>query len=83
MQTILRQPGMKLVFLANFVSMVGSGITSAGVTWYVLQRTGSEMALGWLVFLIWWWCRSRVCSLTDMIVVTWCCGWISAVACSS
>jgi MFS family permease len=52
MQTILRQPGMKLVFLANFVSMVGSGITSAGVTWYVLQRTGSEMALGWLVFLM-------------------------------
>lgn len=42
---------MRLIFAANLISMVGSGMNSAGVTWYVLQRTHSEMALGTLLML--------------------------------
>ncbi len=33
------------------ISMLGSGMNSAAVTWYILQRTHSEMALGTLVVL--------------------------------
>src|SRR6478672_11597640 len=43
---------MRLIFAANMLSMIGSGMTSAGVTWYVLQRTHSETALGTLLMLL-------------------------------
>jgi len=39
------------MFIANVISMIGSGMNSAGVTWYVLQATHSEMALGTLLML--------------------------------
>jgi len=39
------------MFIANVISMIGSGMNSAGVTWYLLQVTHSEMALGTLVML--------------------------------
>ena len=42
---------MRLIFAANMISMIGSGMNSAGVTWYVLQKTHSEMALGTLLML--------------------------------
>src|SRR5689334_23146743 len=42
---------MRLIFAANIVSMVGSGMNSAGVTWFILQKTHSEMALGTLLML--------------------------------
>jgi len=42
---------MRLIFAANLISMIGSGMNSAGVTWYVLQRTHSEMTLGTLLML--------------------------------
>jgi len=38
-----------LLFSANFVSMIGSGMNTAAVTWYVLQATHSEQMLGVLV----------------------------------
>jgi MFS family permease len=34
------------VFTANLISMVGSGMNSAAVAWYILKATHSEMALG-------------------------------------
>ncbi len=37
---------LRFVFAANLVSMVGSGMNSAAVAWYILQATHSEMALG-------------------------------------
>src|SRR5579859_5368472 len=40
---------LRFVFAANLVSMIGSGMNSAAVAWYVLQVTHSEMALGTLV----------------------------------
>jgi MFS family permease len=42
---------LRLIFAANLISMVGSGMNSAGVTWFVLQKTHSEMALGTLLML--------------------------------
>jgi MFS family permease len=42
---------MRLIFAANLVSMIGSGMNSAGVTWFLLEKTHSEMALGTLLML--------------------------------
>ena len=51
MRNILQHRGLRLIFLANMISMIGSGMNTAGVTWYVLQATHSEMALGTLLML--------------------------------
>src|SRR6516162_7861735 len=51
MGNILQHRGLRLIFAANVISMIGSGMTSAGVTWYVLQATHSEVALGTLLML--------------------------------
>src|SRR6478735_5845120 len=37
---------MRYVFAANMISMLGSGMNSAAVAWYILQATHSEVALG-------------------------------------
>src|SRR5579859_8167583 len=42
---------MRLIFAANLISMIGSGMNSAGVTWFLLQKTHSEVALGGLLML--------------------------------
>jgi DHA3 family macrolide efflux protein-like MFS transporter len=51
MRNILQHRGLRLIFAANMISMIGSGMNSAAVTWYVLQATHSEMALGTLLML--------------------------------
>jgi DHA3 family macrolide efflux protein-like MFS transporter len=51
MRTILQHRGLRLIFAANMISMIGSGMNSAAVTWYVLQATHSEAALGTLLML--------------------------------
>src|SRR5580698_6675752 len=51
MRSILQKPGLRFVFAANLVSMLGSGMNSAAVAWYILQDTHSEQALGTLVVL--------------------------------
>lgn len=51
MREILKHRGMRLVLTANLVSMIGSGMNAAAVTWYVLQATHSETALGTLLML--------------------------------
>jgi len=50
-RNILQHRGLRLIFAANLISMIGSGMNNAGVTWFVLQRTHSEMALGTLLML--------------------------------
>ncbi len=42
---------MRLLFAANLVSMIGSGMNAAAVIWYILQATHSEVSLGVLVAL--------------------------------
>lgn len=51
MRAILQQRALRLVFTANLVSMLGSGMNAAAVAWYVLKITHSEMALGTLAVL--------------------------------
>ena len=49
MREVLKIRALRLLFAANFVSMVGSGMNSAAVVWYILQATHSEQKLGLLV----------------------------------
>ena len=46
MRSILQKRALRFVFSANVISMLGSGMNSAAVAWYILQATHSEMALG-------------------------------------
>ncbi len=46
MRAIFSQRPLRFVFAANLISMVGSGMNSAAVAWYILKATHSEMALG-------------------------------------
>jgi hypothetical protein len=49
MRGVFKSRALVLLFTANFVSMIGSGMNTAAVTWYVLQATHSEQMLGVLV----------------------------------
>jgi MFS family permease len=51
MRAILQKRGLRFIFAANLISMLGSGMNSAAVAWFVLQATRSEMALGTLTVL--------------------------------
>jgi MFS family permease len=46
MRSILQKKGLRFVFAANVVSMIGSGMNAAAVAWFILQATHSEIALG-------------------------------------
>jgi len=45
-RAILQKRPLQFVFIANMISMLGSGMNSAAVAWFILQATHSEMALG-------------------------------------
>jgi len=46
MRSILQKKGLRFVFAANLVSIIGSGMNAAAVAWYILQATHSEVASG-------------------------------------
>jgi DHA3 family macrolide efflux protein-like MFS transporter len=46
---ILNHRGLRRVFFANMISMMGSGMNAAAVTWHILQATRSEVGLSLLV----------------------------------
>jgi MFS family permease len=46
MLPILTRRPLRFIFAANVISMLGSGMNSAAVAWYILQATHSETALG-------------------------------------
>jgi MFS family permease len=50
-RNILRHRPLRFIFAANVISMLGSGMNSAAVTWSILQKTHSEVDLGILVVL--------------------------------
>lgn len=47
----MQHRGLRLVFIANMISMIGSGMNTAAVTWHILQKTGDEVHLSYLVML--------------------------------
>src|SRR5215472_103801 len=51
MREIFQRRGLRFVFVANVISMLGSGMNSAAVAWFILQATHSEVALGTLAVL--------------------------------
>ena len=51
MRQLFKHRGLRLIFIANLVSMIGSGMNTAAVTWFILQATHSEMSLSTLVVL--------------------------------
>ena len=51
MREMWQHRGMRLIFVANLISMIGSGMNSAAVIWYILQATHSEVSLGALIAL--------------------------------
>ena len=51
MRAMFQHRGMRLLVVANLVSMIGSGMNAAAVIWYILQATHSEVSLGLLVAL--------------------------------
>src|SRR5881396_2148526 len=51
MRLLLLHRGLRLIFIANLVSMIGTGMNTAAVTWFILQATNSEMSLSTLVVL--------------------------------
>lgn len=46
MRSILQKKGLRFIFGANLISMIGSGMNTAAVAWYILQATHSDLALG-------------------------------------
>src|SRR5271167_2711858 len=51
MREMLQHRGVRLLVVANLISMIGSGLNAAAVIWFILQATHSEVALGLLVAL--------------------------------
>src|SRR6266496_1240204 len=51
MRAILQKRGLRYIFAANMISMLGSGMNAADVAWYILQATHSKMALGLVAVL--------------------------------
>src|SRR5438034_5521948 len=51
MRLLFLHRGLRLIFIANLVSMIGTGMNTAAVTWFILQATHSEMSLSMLVVL--------------------------------
>ena len=44
-------PGFRWLFLAMFISLFGTGLNFNGVTWWVLQETGSTVAVSLMSIL--------------------------------
>lgn len=51
MREILRHRGLRFIFIANMISMIGSGMNGAAVIWHIFQATHTEVALGWLLVM--------------------------------
>jgi MFS family permease len=51
-KALFRIPGFPFFFLAMFISLFGTGMNFAGVTWYVLGVTHSTVKVSWLVILV-------------------------------
>ncbi len=52
MLSLLQQRKYRIILAANFISLFGSGLSHAGMIWYVLEQTHSESAVALLVALI-------------------------------
>lgn len=51
-RTLFAQKSFRFFFVAMFVSLFGTGMNFAGVTWYVLQQTNSTVKVSLIVTLV-------------------------------
>jgi MFS transporter, DHA3 family, macrolide efflux protein len=51
-KTLAGVPGFRWLFFGMFISLVGTGMNYAGVTWYILSRTHSTVSVSWMVILV-------------------------------
>jgi predicted MFS family arabinose efflux permease len=51
-KALFRVPGFPFFFTAMLVSLFGTGMNFAGVTWYVLGTTQSTVKVSWIVILV-------------------------------
>ena len=51
-RALFRVPGFPFFFVAMLVSLFGTGMNFAGVTWYVLGATHSTLKVSWIVILV-------------------------------
>src|SRR6266852_2740888 len=51
-KALFRVPGFPYFFIAMLVSLFGTGMNFAGVTWYVLGATHSTVKVSWIVILV-------------------------------
>jgi MFS family permease len=51
-KALFRVPGFPFFFAAMLVSLFGTGMNFAGVTWYVLGVTHSTVRVSWIVILV-------------------------------
>jgi MFS family permease len=51
-RALFRVPGFPFFFVAMLVSLFGTGMNFAGVTWYVLGATHSTVKVSWVVILV-------------------------------
>jgi MFS family permease len=51
-KALFRLPGFPYFFVAMLVSLFGTGMNFAGVTWYVLGATQSTVKVSWIVILV-------------------------------
>jgi len=51
-RTLFGRSGFRYVFVAMFVSLFGSGLNYAGVTWYILEQTHSTVKVSLMIVLV-------------------------------
>ncbi|HEY5069040.1 MAG TPA: MFS transporter, partial [Candidatus Acidoferrum sp.] len=51
-KALFRIPGFPFFFVAMMISLFGTGMNFAGVTWYVLGVTHSTVKVSWIVILV-------------------------------
>lgn len=51
-KALFRVPGFPFFFTAMLISLFGTGMNFAGVTWYVLGATHSTVKVSWIVILV-------------------------------
>jgi len=49
---LFAQRGFRFLFAAMFISLFGTGMNFAGVTWYILEQTGSTVKVSLMVILV-------------------------------
>jgi MFS family permease len=51
-RALFGRSGFRYIFVAMFISLFGSGMNYAGVTWYILEQTGNPLKVSLMVALV-------------------------------